>query len=97
MSGFTILDRIQHDPEFAAGVACNIDETPLLEMTLKKRGKRIKTWCEEWRFSTDRSAEYEDDVEESKKSKRKSRRIPGWDEIVEKCEELIWMATVSLD
>lgn len=48
-------------------------------------------WCEEWKFSVEKSGEYED---EERKKGNGTMKIPGWEEIVEKCEELIWMATV---
>lgn len=91
LSGFTILERISHDPELAPGAANAIDDFPRLDKALEKRGARIKRWCEEWRFSGDVGSEWDD---EARKGGQKGR-VPGWEEIVEKCEELIWMATVS--
>ncbi|TNY24391.1 hypothetical protein DMC30DRAFT_333462, partial [Rhodotorula diobovata] len=74
LSGFTILSRILHDEALAPGRACTLDDFPKLDATLRNRASRIVQWCEEWRFSDERAAD--------------------WEECVEKCEELWWMATV---
>lgn len=96
LSGFTIIERIMNDPELAAGEANNINDSSLLESALSNKGERIKTWCEEWKFRGEKSVEYEDDNERGSSSNGSSSkaRVPNWEEIVEKTEELIWMATV---
>lgn len=58
---------------------------------MEMRGEKIKMWCEEWKFSSDASEEYED---EGRRGKKIAGRVPGWEEVVEKCEELFWLATV---
>ncbi|GAA6053389.1 hypothetical protein JCM3770_002300 [Rhodotorula araucariae] len=94
LSGFTILARILHDEALAPGRANTLDDFPKLDAVLRNRAGRIVQWCEEWRFSNDRAAEWEDAEAPSVAKGRGKGATPGWDECVEKCEELWWMATV---
>ncbi|GAA5909390.1 hypothetical protein JCM5296_007022 [Sporobolomyces johnsonii] len=104
LSGFTILSRILQDDALAPGAAGQLSDMPKLDAVLRNRASRIVQWCEEWKFSTERSQEWDDEeelVKEGKKSNRgKSAKgwggasTPSWDEVVEKTEELFWMATV---
>ena len=86
----TILDRMSSDPELAPGVAVNQDDFPRLNKAIEKRGDRMRQWCEEWKFSGDKSGRWE--TEEDRKGSRPSN--VKWEECVEKCEELQWVATV---
>ncbi|KWU42821.1 hypothetical protein RHOSPDRAFT_20535, partial [Rhodotorula sp. JG-1b] len=79
LSGFTILSRILQDEALAPGQANSLDDASKLDACVRNRASRIRQWCEEWRFSTE---------------ERIDMAAPPWDEIVEKCEELVWMATV---
>ncbi|GAA5848834.1 hypothetical protein JCM8547_006362 [Rhodosporidiobolus lusitaniae] len=113
LSAFTILDRILHDDTLAPGNACQVDDMPKLDAVLKntEAAARLRGWCDEWKFSTQASAGWEesagrdsdeDDDEEAqrrranavRKGKMKGYGVPSWREIVEKYEELCWMATV---
>ncbi|BGP25600.1 hypothetical protein Rt10032_c06g2983 [Rhodotorula toruloides] len=96
LSGFTILARILHDDALAPGNAGQLSDMPKLDAVLRNRAGRIVQWCEEWKFSTEKSAGWEDaePSERRKRAARGMRGIPSWDECVEKCEELFWMATV---
>ena len=87
LSAFTILDRILNDPNLAG-------ETSLDE-TVERHGDEIKAWSDEWKFSTEKSGEWVEDGR-AVKGKGVRSRVPDWDEIVEKCEELVWVATVRL-
>ncbi|BGP09142.1 hypothetical protein JCM10049v2_004997 [Rhodotorula toruloides] len=96
LSGFTILARILHDDALAPGNAGQLSDMPKLDAVLRNRAGRIVQWCEEWKFSTEKSSGWED-AEQSERRKRAARGMrgtPSWDECVEKCEELFWMATV---
>lgn len=74
-----------------------MDDFPKLDKLLQRRSEVIVRWCEEWRFGVDASVEYEDEEEGSQRRRGSgAMKVPAWDEIVEKCEELMWMATVSL-
>lgn len=86
----TILDRIASDPELAPGVAVLQDDFPRLNKAIEKRGERIRDWCDEWKFSRDASGRW--DNEEDRRRNRSG--VVSWDEIVEKCEELQWVATL---
>ncbi|GAA5833564.1 hypothetical protein JCM3766R1_002575 [Sporobolomyces carnicolor] len=104
LSGFTILARILSDDSLAAGRAGQLSDMPKLDAVLRNRGSRIAQLCGEWKFSTERSQEWDDEeneVREGRKSnKGKSAKgwgaigVPSWEEIVEKTEELFWMSTV---
>ncbi|GAA6009671.1 hypothetical protein JCM11491_001054 [Sporobolomyces phaffii] len=104
LSGFTVLARILDDDSLAAGNAGHISDMPKLDAVLRNRGSRIVQLCQEWKFSTERSQEWDDEeneVREGRKSnKGKSAKgwgavgVPTWEEIVEKTEELFWMSTV---
>lgn len=94
LSGFTILSRILHDEALAPGRACTLDDFPKLDATLRNRASRIVQWCEEWRFSDERAAEWEDAEGPSAAKAKRQGGTPSWEECVEKCEELWWMATV---
>ncbi|GAA5952657.1 hypothetical protein JCM3765_002235 [Sporobolomyces pararoseus] len=104
LSGFTILARILSDDSLAAGNAGQLSDMPKLDAVLRNRGSRIAQLCSEWKFSTERSQEWDDEeneVREGRKSnKGKSAKgwgavgVPSWEEIVEKTEELFWMSTV---
>ncbi|GAA5939963.1 questin oxidase family protein [Sporobolomyces koalae] len=104
LSGFTVLARILADESLAAGHAGQLSDTTKLDAVLRNRSPRIVQLCQEWKFSTERSQEWDDEeteVREGRKSnKGKSAKgwgaqgVPSWDEIVEKTEELFWMSTV---
>ncbi|GAA5820629.1 hypothetical protein JCM10212_005714 [Sporobolomyces blumeae] len=102
LSGFTILARMLSDDSLAAGNAGSLSDMPKLDGVLRNRSREIVRWCEEWKFSTERSQEWDnvDDAtsDEGRKSgskgKNASHGVPSWDEVVEKTEELFWMATV---
>ena len=94
LSGFTILSRILHDEALAPGRACTLDDFPKLDAVLRNRASRIVQWCEEWRFSNERAAEWEDAEAPSGTKPKLTGVTPEWAECVEKCEELYWMATV---
>ncbi|BGP41181.1 hypothetical protein JCM10449v2_005155 [Rhodotorula kratochvilovae] len=94
LSGFTILARILHDEALAPGCANSLDDFPKLDAVLRNRANRIVQWCEEWRFSNERAAEWEDAEAPSVARGKGKGATPGWEECVEKCEELWWMATV---
>ncbi|GAA5995664.1 hypothetical protein JCM5350_007794 [Sporobolomyces pararoseus] len=104
LSGFTILARILSDDSLAAGNAGQLSDMPKLDAVLRNRGSKIAQLCSEWKFSTERSQEWDDEeneVREGRKSnKGKSAKgwgavgVPSWEEIVEKTEELFWMSTV---
>lgn len=91
LSGFTILDRILHDAAFVPAVG----EEAGIEQTIDAHGEDIRAWCDEWKFSGEASGEWDEDGR-STKGKGVRSRVPRWEEIVEKCEELVWMATVRL-
>lgn len=78
----------------APGRACTLDDFPKLDATLRNRASRIVQWCEEWRFSDERAAEWEDAEGPSAAKAKRQGGTPSWEECVEKCEELWWMATV---
>ncbi|KAL8276912.1 hypothetical protein RQP46_010640 [Phenoliferia psychrophenolica] len=86
LSAFTILDRILHDQTLAG--ESSVDET------LERHGEEIRAWADEWKFSFEKSGEWNEDGRASKGKGVRSARVPEWDEIVEKCEELVWVATV---
>ncbi|GAA5907115.1 questin oxidase family protein [Sporobolomyces salmoneus] len=104
LSGFTILARILSDDSLAAGNANQLSDMSKLDAVLRNRGSRIAQLCGEWKFSTERSQEWDDEeteVNEGRKSnKGKSAKgwgavgVPSWEEVVEKTEELFWMSTV---
>ncbi|GAA6044066.1 hypothetical protein JCM8097_005012 [Rhodosporidiobolus ruineniae] len=114
LSGFTILDRILHDPQLAPGRACNIEAGSKLDDLLANEtsSARLRGWCDEWKFSTQASEGWEDSAgredsdEEDAEARERRRRnaarkgkgkgygVPSWTEVVEKYEELVWMATV---
>lgn len=95
LSGFTILDRILHDPLLGPGRANEEDDSAKLDKALETSAEEIRAWCDEWKFSVDSSVEYEDEGRSANGNGRNGRRkVPEWEEIVEKTEELIWMATV---
>ncbi|GAA5857301.1 hypothetical protein JCM9279_005126 [Rhodotorula babjevae] len=94
LSGFTILSRILHDEALAPGRACTLDDFPKLDAVLRNRASRVVQWCEEWRFSNERVAEWEDAEAPSGTKPKLTGVTPEWAECVEKCEELWWMATV---
>lgn len=104
LSGFTVLSRILSDDSLAAGNAGKLSDMPKLDAVLRNRGSKIVKHCEEWKFSTERSQEWDDEeteVREGRKSdKGKSAKgwgsqgVPSWEEIVEKTEESFWMSTV---
>ncbi|GAA5989514.1 hypothetical protein JCM11641_005557 [Rhodosporidiobolus odoratus] len=67
LSGFTILDRMLHDPALAPGRACRKDDMPKLDAVLNGRhgygdeaAGAIRRWSEEWKFSTQVSANWEE-------------------------------------
>lgn len=107
LSGFMILDRILHDSDLAAGRAVTLDDFPKLGAVIDRQGDRIVRWCEEWKFQGDGYSQHDwDDEGEEIERTRRAREsrdswaaieggaVPEWDEIVEKTEELMWMATV---
>lgn len=77
-----------------------MDDFPKLDKVIEREGERIIKWCEEWRFEGEEGGRGEWD-EDGEKAERKSAheretfgKSPSWEECVEKCEELMWMATV---
>lgn len=97
LSAFTILDRVGSDPQLdpgfwdapeqAAGLAG--DDGRLGEV-LRRGADRIGRWCDEWRFSGEKSIEYED---EGVERVRRKVGVVGWEEVADKAEELVWVAT----
>ncbi|KAK4050589.1 hypothetical protein OIV83_003315 [Microbotryomycetes sp. JL201] len=102
LSGFTILDRMLNDPDLAPGRAGHLDDFPKLDGVLARQGERIVRWCEEWKFEAQGGkAEWDEDGERDEEKQRQNAnylvtgsKVPSWTEIVEKTEELFWMATV---
>ncbi|KAM0791678.1 hypothetical protein ACM66B_003954 [Microbotryomycetes sp. NB124-2] len=102
LSGFTILDRILNDPHLAPGKAGHLDDFPKLDGVLQREGDRIVRWCEEWKFESEGGkAEWDEDGERDEEKRRQNAnylmtgsKVPSWTEVVEKTEELFWMATV---
>ncbi|GJN89975.1 hypothetical protein Rhopal_002964-T1 [Rhodotorula paludigena] len=105
LSGFTILARMGCDEALAPGVAVQHGDLPKLDAVVRNRASRVRQWCEEWRFSNEKSVEWDDPAAAASAPSSASARggkatttsngtVPAWDEIVEKCEELFWMATV---
>lgn len=76
-----------------------MDDFPKLDKVLERESERIVKWCEEWRFEGDEKARGEWDEDGERERARGASegfgKSPSWEECVEKCEELIWMATVG--
>ncbi|SCV73436.1 BQ2448_7362 [Microbotryum intermedium] len=94
LAGFTILERILHDARLAPNVAVFEKDFPKLGNLLKRRADVIIEWCDEWKFSCDVSPDYGEE-HQAKRKEGTPLKTPNWEEVVEKCEELMWMATVS--
>ncbi|KDE09872.1 hypothetical protein MVLG_00270 [Microbotryum lychnidis-dioicae p1A1 Lamole] len=93
LAGFTILERILHDARLAPDVAVFEKDFPKLGNLLKRRADIIIEWCDEWKFSCDASPDYGEE-HQAKRKEGTPLKTPNWEEVVEKCEELLWMATV---
>ena len=95
MSAFTILDRVGSDPKLDPGFWDAPDSTDGLGddgrmgEVMRRGADRIGKWCDEWRFEGDRSGEWDD---EEKRREGRRGKVPGWDEVADKAEELIWVA-----
>ncbi|KAK4054953.1 hypothetical protein OIO90_003294 [Microbotryomycetes sp. JL221] len=102
LSAFTILDRILNDPDMAPGRAGHLDDFPKLDGVLQRVGDKVVRWCEEWKFEGEGGRHEWDEDGEREEERRRERpvhmmtgsKVPSWREIVEKTEELFWVATV---
>lgn len=88
LSGFSILERMMNDAEFAPGVPCDVNDAPRLAKVIRKKGFRIKSWADEWRLGDAAGDDEDEDLANS------IAPVPSWEEIVERTEELFWIATV---
>lgn len=63
-----------------------MEDNPKLGAVVDRWGEKLRTWCAEWEIGESGEEDEEERVGEKER----------WEECVEKCEELIWLATVSL-
>lgn len=100
MSAFTIVDRMLYDPLLAPGRACKLQEDNMLGATVRSSGERIREWADEWRFGTERARDVDEyaDAEArqdwASRAQRWMTRPPDWQEVVDRAEELVWLAVV---
>lgn len=89
---FTIVDSMMRDSTLVHFLDSRAESLARdkLSLVVRERGEKVRAWCDMWKF--------EGDAEENEGEREGSEtiRVPGWEEIVQKTEELVWLATVLL-